>query len=195
MERIDLLDFFRYFSGAPDNPQQVEAVRLLEASMPQSLLTEKASWVVKYRETPPAPEVTNFAPNAPYTTNITAHFTYSELTLNEPDRRFTNQGQCDIATEICQFLETARSRFGSLKITSGHRPPAINAAVGGASNSEHLYKPGCGAVDVYPINGDGMAFEKWCDENWPYSVGYGMAYRGFVHIGIRAGRPRVRWDY
>ena len=195
MAEINLVDFFAHYTGGPANPQQEEAVRLLEEDMPASLLTSKARWVRKYRETAPAPEFTPFTPHSPYTTLITPHFTYAELTLNEPARRFTDQGQCDIAAEICQFLEKARAKFGPLKITSGHRPPAVNAAVGGASNSEHLYKPGCGAVDVYPINGDGMAFEKWCDEQWPFSVGYGMAYRGFVHLGIREGRPRVRWDY
>jgi hypothetical protein len=40
-----------------------------------------------------------------------------------------------------------------------------------------------------------LELEKWCDKEWPFSVGYGAAYRGFVHIGIRAGRPGVRWDY
>ena len=139
--------------------------------------------------------MTKLTPDAPYTQLVTPHFTYGELTLNEPARRFTNIGQCDIATEICEFLERARAEFGPLSITSGHRPPAINAAVGGASNSEHLYQTGEGAVDVYPSNGNGMAFEQWVDQNWSYSVGYGMSYQGFTHIGIRAGRPRVRWDY
>ena len=36
--------------------------------------------------------------------------------------------------------------------------------------------------------------QDWCDQNWPYSLGYG-APKGFVHLGIRSGRPRVRWDY
>jgi hypothetical protein len=36
--------------------------------------------------------------------------------------------------------------------------------------------------------------QDWCDLNWPFSLGYG-APKGFIHLGIRAGRPRVRWDY
>ena len=86
-------------------------------------------------------------------------------------------------------------QFGApVVITSGHRPPAVNAAVGGASNSEHLYKPGCGAVDFYVDGVDIYAVQRWCDRVWPYSLGYG-APKGFVHLGIRDGRPRVRWDY
>ena len=138
---------------------------------------------------------TKLTPKSPFTQNITKNFTYGELTLNNEARRFTNQGQCDIATELCQFLEKARAKFGPIKITSGNRPPAVNASVGGASNSEHLFKPGCGAVDIYPINASCLELEKWCDKEWPYSVGYGASYRGFVHLGIRAGRPKVRWDY
>ena len=138
---------------------------------------------------------TKLTPKSPFTQNITKNFTYGELTLNNEARRFTNQGQCDIATELCQFLEKARAKFGPIKITSGNRPPAVNASVGGASNSEHLFKPGCGAVDIYPINASCLELEKWCDKEWPYSVGYGASYRGFVHLGIRAGRPKIRWDY
>lgn len=138
---------------------------------------------------------TKLTPKSPFSQKITPNFTYGELTLNQEARRFTNQGQCDIATELCQFLEKARAKFGPIKITSGNRPPAVNASVGGASNSEHLFKPGCGAVDIYPINASCLELEKWCDKEWPYSVGYGASYRGFVHLGIRAGRPKVRWDY
>jgi uncharacterized protein YcbK (DUF882 family) len=138
---------------------------------------------------------TKLTPKSPFSQKITPNFTYGELTLNQEARRFTNQGQCDIATELCQFLEKARAKFGPIKITSGNRPPAVNASVGGASNSEHLFKPGCGAVDVYPINANCLELEKWCDKEWPYSVGYGASYRGFVHLGIRAGRPKIRWDY
>ena len=139
--------------------------------------------------------ITKLTSKSPFNQNITKNFTYGEFTLNQEARRFTNQGQCDIATELCEFLERARAKFGPIKITSGNRPPAVNASVGGASNSEHLFKPGCGAVDAYPINASCLEFEKWCDKEWPYSVGYGASYRGFVHLGIRAGRPKIRWDY
>jgi uncharacterized protein YcbK (DUF882 family) len=67
--------------------------------------------------------------------------------------------------------------------------------VGGAKNSEHTYSaPDKGAVDFYVQGVDIWQVQSWCDKNWPYSLGYG-APKGFVHIGIREGRPRVRWDY
>lgn len=189
---IVLNDFFKFFSGTPE---QMEAVQLLQATMPASLLKDDAAWVVKYREQPEQPDSV-LRPSSPFNTKLAKNFTYAEFTNGGEDaRRFLNQAQCDIAVEIARFLQEARSEWGPLKITSGHRPAAINAAVGGASQSEHLYQPGCGAVDVYPINGRGQEFEDWVDSVWAYSVGYGMSYRGFTHIGIRAGRPRVRWNY
>lgn len=137
-----------------------------------------------------------FTPSAPFSTLVTPHITYGELCLGEERRRFLNAGQCSIATELCEFLEKARAHFGGkpVIITSGHRPEAINRSVGGASGSEHLYRPGSGAVDFYIQGVPITALQDYCDREWPYSLGYG-APKGFVHLGIRAGRPRVRWDY
>jgi len=174
-------------------PQQIKAWEYLQEKVSEDILGE---FTTIYRETPPTPPRTKLTPGSPMSQLVTPNFTYSELCNGGQEaRRFTAQDQCDIATEICEYLEKLRDKFGPIKITSGHRPPAINASVGGASQSEHLYQVGCGAVDIYPINGRGQEMENFCDQDWPYSVGYGMSYRGFVHLGIRAGRPRVRWDY
>ena len=174
-------------------PQQIKAWEYLQDKVSEDILGE---FTTIYRETPPTPPRTKLTPGSPMSQLVTPNFTYSELCNGGQEaRRFTAQDQCDIATEICEYLEKLRDKFGPIKITSGNRPPAINASVGGASQSEHLYQVGCGAVDIYPVNGRGQEMENFCDQDWPYSVGYGMSYRGFVHLGIRAGRARVRWDY
>lgn len=144
----------------------------------------------------PPPPPPRFTPSSPLSTLVTPHITYGELCLGEDRRRFVNQGQCDIATELCAFIEKARAEFGNqpVIITSAHRPKAVNDAVGGAVDSEHLFKPGCGAIDWYIKNVSVKLVQDWCDLNWPFSLGYG-APKGFVHLGIRAGRPRVRWNY
>lgn len=132
-----------------------------------------------------------------FSTRLTAHFTLGEFALYQEERRFQSQHQVDTAAELAAFLERLRTRFGGkpVVITSGYRPAAVNRAVGGASQSEHLYDaPDVGAVDVFVEGADIQAVQAWCDAEWPYSIGYG-APKGFVHIGIRAGRPRVRWDY
>jgi GH24 family phage-related lysozyme (muramidase) len=147
------------------------------------------SWVIQQ----PTPK---FTPGAPFGTLVTPHIQYGELCLGEERRRFQHQYQCDVATELCEFLEKARAHFGDkpLIITSGPRPEKVNNEVRGAKDSEHLFKTGCGAIDFYIQGVDIYKVQEWCDKNWPYSLGYG-APRGFVHCGIRAGRPRARWNY
>jgi GH24 family phage-related lysozyme (muramidase) len=136
-------------------------------------------------------------PSSPFTARITPHITLGEFALGQEARRFDYQHQIDTAAQLAAFLERVRGVFGSkpIIITSGYRPAAINRQVGGASNSEHLYNSiGVGAVDFNIIGADINAVQAWCDKNWPYSLGYG-APKGFVHLGIRQGSPRVRWDY
>lgn len=142
------------------------------------------------------PQPGRVRPTDPLSTRLSAHFTLGEFALNQEARRFTAQHQVDTAAELCAFLERVRTRFGKpVIITSGYRPAEINRAVGGASSSEHLFDaPGVGAVDFYVDGAPIQVVQDWCDKEWPFSVGYG-APKGFVHLGIRAGRPRVRWDY
>ena len=138
-----------------------------------------------------------FNPKSPFSYQVTPNIQYGEFALYQEARRFDEQHQCTTAKELAQFLELVRTEFGNkpIKITSGYRPPSINRSVGGASASEHLYNaPGIGAVDFYVEGADIYAVEKWCDQKWPCSLGYG-AKKGFVHLGIRRGRPRLRWDY
>lgn len=136
-------------------------------------------------------------PDSLFTLRITPHIQLGEFALWQEARRFDHQYQVNTAAELAAFLERVRGKFGGkpVMITSGYRPPAVNRSVGGASGSEHLYNaPGVGAVDFYirGVNIDHV--QDWCDQNWPFSLGYG-APKGFVHLGIRSGRPRVRWDY
>jgi len=142
------------------------------------------------------PETAKLRPGSPFTARITPHIRLGEFALDQEARRFTAQHQIDTAAELAAFLERVRTQFGGkpIVITSGYRPPAINKSVGGASGSEHLYNaPGVGAVDFVIQDADMMAVQRWCDQNWPYSLGY--AAPQFIHLGIRQGRPRIRWDY
>ena len=136
-------------------------------------------------------------PSSPFSARLTPNIRLGEFALDQEARRFQHQHQVDTAAELAAFMERVRTAFGGkpIIITSGYRPPAINRQVGGASGSEHLYDaPGVGAVDFYIKGADINAVERWIDKEWPFSHGYG-AKKGFHHIGIRKGRPRVRWDY
>ena len=50
---INLLDFFTYFKGTPN---QKAAIELLAEVMPTSLMVDDANWVLKFREPEPVPE-------------------------------------------------------------------------------------------------------------------------------------------
>ena len=137
------------------------------------------------------------SPASPFTARLTPHIQLGEFALFQEARRFDHQHQVDTAAELAAFLERVRRNFGGkpVVITSGYRPAAINRLVGGASGSEHLFDaPNVGAVDFYVKDTNIKTVQDWCDKNWPYSLGYG-APKGFVHLGIRKGKPRVRWDY
>ena len=145
----------------------------------------------------PVPAANPFLPNSPFSYKVTPNITYGEICLNQDIRRFTQKYQCDTAIELCRFIEQVRKHFGGkpVIITSGHRPPAVNASVGGASASEHLYNaPNVGAIDFYIKGANIYEVEKYCDQHWKYSLGYG-APKGFTHLGIRATKQRIRWDY
>ena len=58
MTRLSLDDFKNFFRFFADEAHQQEALGLLYEAMPASLLESDTNWVVKYRETPPAPEPT-----------------------------------------------------------------------------------------------------------------------------------------
>lgn len=164
----------------------------VEAGLLRRRRAEGRLWAGEQQQNP-----AKLSPNSAFTARITPHITLGEFALFQEARRFDHQYQVDTAAELAAFLERARTRFGGkpVIITSGYRPRTINTAVGGSSGSEHLYNaPNVGAVDFYIREVNINHVQDWCDANWPYSLGYG-APKGFVHLGMRQGRPRVRWDY
>lgn len=188
---ITLEQLFKYSKGLP---HQLEAIQQLEKDILQAgylfAMSKERPWFKTWCKD-------IFNPKSSFDYKITQNIAYGEFTLNEEERRFTKQHQCDTALTLAQFLEKVRAHFNnnSIIITSGHRPVNVNRAVGGASNSEHLYNaPDTGAVDFYVANVDIYEVQKFCDQSWPFSLGYG-APKGFVHLGIRSGKPKVRWDY
>lgn len=189
MANIKLVDAAKHYRGLP---HQIAAWNALQAHVPITALQEFQD---TYRAAPEL-KVGLFTPGTDFSYRITPNVTYGELALQSEARRFHKQHQCDTAAILCQWVQKARDHFGRPAIiTSGYRPPKINAQVGGASMSEHLYSaPDTGAVDFYL---DGMSVRElqlWLDKQYPYSLGYG-APKGFVHLGMRPGRPRIRWNY
>lgn len=117
--------------------------------------------------------------------DVTAHFSKYEF-------RCRDGSEHEIDCGLLAMLEAIRCHFNSpVTITSGYRSPNYNAAVGGASNSQHLY----GTAADFQVSGlDIKEVYRWCDEMFPVS-GLGLYHRGgwgWVHIDNRGSR--ARWN-
>jgi hypothetical protein len=189
MSAIRLTSAAKYYE---ELPHQIAAWGALEAALTPKQLQDFADL---YRAAPEL-KVDQFKPSSPFSFKLTLNVAYGEFAQQSETRRFVAQHQCDTALVLAQFVQKARDHFmGPAIITSGYRPPKINAQVGGASQSEHLYDAkDTGAVDFYIDGTSVYTLQDWADKAWPYSLGYG-APKGFIHIGMRPGKPRIRWVY
>jgi uncharacterized protein YcbK (DUF882 family) len=89
-------------------------------------------------------------------------------------------------------VNIVRRSYGKpMVVTSGYRPAAINAAVGGAKKSAHL---SCEACDFADPEGK---LAQWCLSNLDVLVRAGLymegpaATPGWVHLQIRPTKNRV----
>jgi putative chitinase len=121
---------------------------------------------------------------------ISKHFTVREVTNGDKRRIPSDPSVIKNVLALAKELDDIREDWaGPIGVTSWYRPPAINRAVGGVSNSQHINGS---AADIYPMDGDIFDFQRWLDKRWDKALGYG-ASRGFVHVDLRTGR--IRWEY
>jgi hypothetical protein len=81
-------------------------------------------------------------------------------------------------------LEPAREALDMpLRITSGYRPAALNAAVGGSSTSQHLLAQ---AADV--ACADVVGLYRWLCTTRPAGIGQVILYSSFVHVAVVGNR-------
>lgn len=126
------------------------------------------------------------------TCKISKYFTVREVTQGDKRRIPVIKKIQDNIIKLAFELDRVREAWGDpIVVTSWYRPPAVNCAVGGVSNSQHLTGS---AADIYPLNGQLLKFQNWLDkEAWAdKALGYG-AKKGFVHLDLRKGR--IRWVY
>ena len=73
---------------------------------------------------------------------LSPNFSFEELTrtgqasLQDANRREA-EPYIPRLTELARMLEVVREKFGPVRINSGFRGPAVNAAVGGSTSSQH----------------------------------------------------------
>lgn len=86
---------------------------------------------------------------------------------------------------LATALQPARNQLNvPFQITSWYRPPEVNEAIGGASNSQHLFGK---AADIVTIGLSSREAGRQLDW-WP--GGMGIYAGGWVHLDIG---PRRRW--
>lgn len=93
---------------------------------------------------------------------------------------------------LCEdVLEPMRAHFGACRVTSGYRPRAYNASIGGASQSEHIYEltPSSVAADVSFARGTPASWAEFARRLGVGGVGQ-YSRSGFVHVD---NGPRRDW--
>ena len=116
-------------------------------------------------------------------------FTWGEAT-KDASRIPPTVNIVDNIVQLARQLQQARDQIGRpFHITSWYRPPAINAAVGGASQSYHLF--GMAAdIDVEGLSGRSVANQilLW----WPGGLGIYSKFPNIIHLDIG---PRRTWGF
>ncbi|MFM7530160.1 MAG: D-Ala-D-Ala carboxypeptidase family metallohydrolase, partial [Nodosilinea sp.] len=110
-------------------------------------------------------------------------------TFRQPD----NRGQVEQIIKMARVMQQVRRKLGNrrITITSWLRPYAVNLAVGGASNSRHLYGDGVDftVTGMSPAQVYG-ALDSW----WGTQGGLAQGGRlGFTHLDGRG--QMARWEY
>lgn len=119
-----------------------------------------------------------------------AHFTWDEMT-----KSLTRVPESAVVVRqlirLAEHLDEVRGFLGnrSISITSAYRPPAVNRAVGGVSNSQHVY--GTAADIIVEGIPPHEVFRRL--ESWHGSRGGLGDSNGFTHIDLRG--YRARWNY
>ncbi len=101
------------------------------------------------------------------------HFTLAELTQSQTatrrgiDNTPTDEAIANLEALVSTILDPLREKLGHpITISSGYRSPALNAAIGGAKNSQHLIGE---AADINcPAIGVAALFDAIRLSNLPY---------------------------
>lgn len=94
-----------------------------------------------------------------------------------------------ISPELVKLLQQIRDHFKApVTINSGYRTVTKNKAVGGATQSQHLYGM---AADITVQGVTPKRVYNYADKLLPYSGGVGL-YSTFVHVDVRT--TKSRWN-
>lgn len=127
-------------------------------------------------------------PGYPTATHYSPHFSRRELECK--CGCMTPQGVVHNLAALAEHLEDLRARVGTpLIIFSGYRCPQHNAAVGGASMSQHVQGL---AADVASKTVTPARVRKAAEAVPQFRAGGIGTYRTWIHVDIRRNGP-ARW--
>jgi len=124
---------------------------------------------------------------------LTTHFSLEELSVtNTSNDNVVPDSLFGAVSRLAQLLEMCRSALNvPLRVTSGYRSQAVNAKVGGARNSAHLYGRAADFVLVSDSWTLREAFERLrSDESIPYDQI--ILEPAWIHIAIAAAGASPR---
>ena len=123
---------------------------------------------------------------------LTTHFSFEELTrTGQAELQDANRKEAlpyvDRLKAVAEMLEAIRSRFGPVRVNSGFRGPAVNAAVGGSPTSQHSKGE---AADIVCASCDVEILHKWIVTESGLRFGQCILEkppgRAWVHISLGA---------
>lgn len=113
--------------------------------------------------------------------------TAKEILMGRDSAEPLTQEMCYNLFDLLPRVNLVRFHYNKpLYVSSGYRPPSINASVGGAKRSSHLL---CMAVDFADTDGE---FAKWCLANMDIIKKAGLYFehpnytKGWVHLQSRS---------
>jgi uncharacterized protein YcbK (DUF882 family) len=122
-------------------------------------------------------------------TQLSKNFTLRELIKSDTATRkgINNappQSVIDNLKYLCEnLLQPIRDMVGIVTINSGYRSPALNKAVGGAKNSQHLTGQ---AVDFESVQYSNIELGKMIEES-------GLVFDQLIYEFVSKKNPRAGW--
>ncbi len=134
--------------------------------------------------------------------NLTPHFTFEEMTVTgktalQAKNREEAQAFIKPLTQVAEMLEVIRAHFGKpLKVNSGFRGAAVNAATPGASKTSQHMKGEAADFEIPGI--DDAEVHRWIVKDSGIKFGQCILERppgmSWIHISIGTGCQALTFD-
>lgn len=204
-----LLTYLGYNPGPIDGvsgPKTIAAMECFKSDYgvgTEGLVGAVAGTLAKKRKPPDCSEIPNSSANIPNELNRVSNETNGKTGTFWDSIRYFKRSEfaCHCGGRYCNgfpvepdeklvtLLDGLRAHYGKpVTVSSGIRCTKHNAAVGGVSNSQHLYGT---AADIIVSGVSPSAVADYAETLLPGTGGIGR-YNGFTHIDVRGVKSRWR---